>query len=138
MSLRHSFRHWFNVCQSNLNAWNAKNVHLCQFSAYLSTKWYPKEMLVITFQMWDVRWVSGIVSGIDLIYSGAIYRIRNAKYDHLYQFPMYLSTNGTWWKCQILLARHKMWDEFPAYFTALIQFILGQFQCPKCNKINFL
>ena len=113
-SFRHSFRHWFNVCRSNLSAWNAKNVHLCRFSAYLSTKWYPKEMLDITFQMRDVRRVSGIVSGIDLIYSGAIYRIRITRNDHLYRFPMYLSTNGTWWKCRIIDSRCELWDEFPA------------------------
>ena len=30
------------------------------------------EMPDISFQMRDVRWVSGIVSGIDLMYAGAI------------------------------------------------------------------
>ena len=43
----------------------------------------------IAFQMRDMRRVSGIVSGSDLIFSGAIYRIRIAKNDHLYQFTIY-------------------------------------------------
>ena len=66
-----------------------KNVYLHRFSAYLSTKWYPKDMLDMAFPMRNVRRVSGIVSDIYLIYSGAIYRIRNAKNDHLYQFTIY-------------------------------------------------
>ena len=49
------------------------------------------EMPDIAFQMRDMRRHSGIVSGIDLIYSGAIYRTRNAKNDHLCRFLMYLS-----------------------------------------------
>ena len=89
MSFRHIFRHWFNVCRSNLSARNAINVHLCRFSAYLGTKWHPKEMPDIAFLMRDMRRVSGIVSGSDLIFSGAIYRIRIAKNDHLYQFTIY-------------------------------------------------
>ena len=102
--------------------WNARNVHLWRFSAYLSTKWYLKEMLDITFQIRNVRRVSSIVFGIDLIYSGAIYRIRIARNVHLYQFPMYLSTNGTWWKCRIIDSGCELWDEFLAYFLALILF----------------
>ena len=47
------------------------------------------EMPDIAFQMRDMRRHSGIVSGIDLIFSGAIYRIRHAKNDHLYQFTIY-------------------------------------------------
>ena len=60
-----------------------QNIHLCRFSMYLSTKWYPKEMLDITFQMRDVRWVSSIISGIEFVYAGAIYM---ARIDHLYQW----------------------------------------------------
>ena len=55
----------------------------------VSTKWHPKEMLDITFQMRDVRQVSGIFSGIKFVYAGAIYMVG---IDHLYQFQMNLST----------------------------------------------
>ena len=46
-------------------------------------------MLDITFQMRDVRLVSGIIFGIEFVYAGAIYMVGNAKDDHLYQFTIY-------------------------------------------------
>ena len=150
MSFRHSFRHWFNVCWSNLNAWNAKKMSImavfCVFKYKMVSKgyagygipdakcetsfrhsfrhlfnffrgnlqdqkckkwsfmpiydvfkyrWHLIEMPDNAYQMRDVRWVSGIFSGIDLIFSGAIYMTRNAKNNHLCQFLTYLRTRIT-------------------------------------------
>ena len=97
-------------------------------------KCYPMKMLNIAFQMRYVRQVSGIVSGIDLIFSGAIYRTRNAKNNHLCQFLMYLSTNGTWWKYQISHSECEMSDRFPA----LNSFMPGQFTGPEMQKTDHL
>ena len=51
---------------------NAKNDHLYQFTIYFKYKWHLIEMPDNAYQMQDVRWVSGIFSGIDLMYAGAI------------------------------------------------------------------
>ena len=61
---------------------------------YKNGIWWKCWILHSICEMWDD--FSGIVSGIDLIFSGAIYRTRNAKNDHLCWFTMSSSTNGTW------------------------------------------
>ena len=138
---------------------------------YLSTKWYPKDMLDMAFQMWNVRWVSGIVSGIFNLFRGnlqdqkckkwlfiPIYDLFKYKW-HLIEMPYnaywmqdvrwvsgifsgmhnfqhwirlcrgnlhgrnwpfilisdeFKYKNGIWWKCRILHSRCEIWDDIPA------------------------
>ena len=57
--------------------------HLHWFSMYLSTNAIQWKCWILhsRCEMWDK--FSSMVSGIDLIFSGAIYRTRNAKNDHI-------------------------------------------------------
>ena len=96
MSFWHIFWHWFNLFQGNFSAWNAIKSIFYEFKY----KWHLMEMLDNWFQMWVVRWVSGIVSGIDFIYAGAISTPEIQENDHLHWFSMNLSTDGVWWRVQ--------------------------------------
>ena len=68
-----------------INAWYQMQQidHLHWFSMYLSTNAIQWKCWILhsRCEMWDK--FSSIVSGIDLNFSGAIYRTRNAKNDHL-------------------------------------------------------
>ena len=150
-SFQHIFQHWFNLFRCNFGAWNAIKSIFYEFKY----KWHLMKTLDNRFQMWDVRWVSGIVSGIELVYARAMYSTGNAKKspfmlisyvfkykwhlmevpdnwfrmwvvrwvsgivsgidfiypgvistpeiqknDHLHWFSMNLSTDGVWWRVQ--------------------------------------
>ena len=92
---RHSFWHWFNFFRSKLQDQKCKKWSFMPIYDVFKYRWHLIEMPDNAYQMRDVRWVSGIFSGIDLIFSGAIYMTRNAKNNHLCQFLTYLRTRIT-------------------------------------------
>ena len=100
MSFRHSFQHLFNLFRGNLQDQNRKKWSFILISNVFKYKWHLMEMLDNWFRMWVVRWVSGIVSGIDFIYSGAISTPEIQENDHLHWSSMNLDTDGVWWRVQ--------------------------------------
>ena len=94
-SFRHSFWHLFNFFRGNLQDQKCKKWSFMPIYDVFKYRWHLIEMPDNAYQMRDVRWVSGIFSGIDLIFSGAIYMTRNAKNNHLCQFLTYLRTRIT-------------------------------------------
>ena len=75
MSFQHILRHWFNLFWGNFSAQNAIKSIFYKFKY----KWCLMKTLDNRFQMWDLRWVSSIFSGIELVYARAMYSTRNAK-----------------------------------------------------------
>ena len=69
-SFWHSFRHLFNLFQGNLQDQKCKKWSFIPIYNLFKYKWYLIEMPDNAYRMQDVRWVSGIFSGIDLMYSG--------------------------------------------------------------------
>ena len=71
-SFRHRFWHLFNLFWGNLQDQKCKKWSFIPIYDVFKYKWHLIEMPDNACRMQDVRWVSGIFSGIDLIYAGAI------------------------------------------------------------------
>ena len=71
-TFRHSFWHWFNFFQGNLQDQKCKKWSFLPIYDVFEYRWHLIEMPDNAYQMQDVRWVFSIVSGIDLMDAGAI------------------------------------------------------------------
>ena len=136
---RHSFRHWFNFFRDNLQDQKCKKWSFMLIYDVFMYRWHLIEMPDNAYRMQDVRWVSAIVSGFDLMYARAISMPEMPKKcPFIAVFRVFKYKMVSKWYAGYGIPDAKCETSFRHSFRHLFNLFRGNLQDQKCKKWSFI